>query len=294
VAGDLGVKIPETSLLRSITDVDPYRATSAEWVFKPVYSRFAAHTLVGPTAEELGTIEPTPENPWVAQQLISGEEYSCFGIGRSGRLRAFSSYQCPYRLGKGSGIYYVNRSHRTPELREFITRFVARFRFTGALAFDLIKDSGGEFWAIECNPRTTAGIDLFADYQCIDEVVTDASDEPADVLVAAYGVPRMVSVAMRLYAAPKALRQRRLRQWLRDFRDGEDLVFSWRDPMPELSRVLGIRLLGVLFDAIRKKRGLLSATTSDIDWSDPAFGQSFVSNERLADDLARRLPVESI
>ena len=86
--------------------LQPFLTEAAEWVFKPVYSRFASHTKVGPSAAEVLTIEPTPACRWIAQRRIFGVEHSTYGVAHAGRLRAHVIYRSAYRVGLGSGIYF--------------------------------------------------------------------------------------------------------------------------------------------------------------------------------------------
>ncbi len=152
ICPEFGARSPETHLLRMTEDLKVFMDGPEAWVFKPIFSRFSAFTLISPTREELNKVTILPGNPWVAQERVFGREYSCYGIAQEGRLVAFSSYETPYRLGQGGGVYLVNRSHHTPRLLAFMKRVVEGFAYTGQIAFDFMEDEAGELWAIECNP----------------------------------------------------------------------------------------------------------------------------------------------
>lgn len=66
---------PETYLLTDDDAVVPFIEDSQQWVFKPVYSRFAWETLIAPDAQKLKNLKPTKAQPWVAQRFIKGTEY---------------------------------------------------------------------------------------------------------------------------------------------------------------------------------------------------------------------------
>src|SRR5882724_8638444 len=66
LARDLGIDVPDTWLLRSSRDLDEVTLPPRQLVFKPVFSRFAVHTLVSPSVDAMAALAPTEERPWVA------------------------------------------------------------------------------------------------------------------------------------------------------------------------------------------------------------------------------------
>ena len=70
-AAGLGLRVPGTMLVTSRDDLLQAYARWRAVVLKPVYSRFAARTLVrAPLKEALSTL--TFDAPWVAQEFVSG------------------------------------------------------------------------------------------------------------------------------------------------------------------------------------------------------------------------------
>lgn len=254
------VGAPESRLVESRDDLLLFQRQPQEWVFKPVYSRFASQTLIAPTPDELRTISPTPKHPWVAQQLIRGTEYSTYCIAHQGKLVAFACYHSVFKAGKGSGIYFVPRPHQPVE--EFTQTLVAQLGFTGQLGLDLIEDSQGRVWILEGNPRATSGVHLFRgdvglaaailNQEC--EIARPKSDRP----VALY-------FAMPIWGLNSAYQRGLLSNFASDWWQATDPVFQWRDPGPTFGILPALAEL--MWISLRERRTLSQASTLDIEWN---------------------------
>jgi predicted ATP-grasp superfamily ATP-dependent carboligase len=93
-ARELGLPVPQTTriasrdeLVRVFAQREPSRT-----VYKPVYSRFAAQTVVRPQGiEVLDGIEPTATRPWIAQEYLPGRPFATFSIAHQGRIAAHAT-----------------------------------------------------------------------------------------------------------------------------------------------------------------------------------------------------------
>jgi hypothetical protein len=263
-ARGLGVEVPETWLLQSRADVERLPPAPEELVFKPVYSRFAVHTLIRPTAAALRALAPTIERPWVAQRCISGREICSYSVARAGRVTAHAAYAPTWRLGRGSGYYF--EPVRVAAIETFTRRFVAAAEYTGQIAFDFIETESGAVYVLECNPRATSGVHLFRPA----DRLSDAFDGRAgDVIQPGDGTPGMLATAMALFGTVDAVRHRRLRQLAVDVRRGRDAVWSRRDPLPTLYVFVGLAAYVGL--AVRRGVSPRAASTQDIEWDGEAI-----------------------
>jgi len=257
---------PETHLLRSEQERADWlkRDDTAEWVFKPVYSRFAARTLIGPTPAELSNMRPTAVDPWVAQRRIRGQEYSTFGVAQAGRLRAHACYRSAYRAGLGSGIYFLAERH--PGIRRFVEQLVERLQFTGQIGFDFLETPDGRLYVLECNPRATSGLHLLES-----EPVADAFlDADGPTIEPTSSRPAMLGSVMLMYPIPRAFLRGEwgnggLGQICRDMWRARDVLFSWSDPLPAVLSPLS--LVEVIVTACRTRKPLTAAATFDIEWN---------------------------
>ena len=258
---------PETLLLESASGLAALRDSSRDWVFKPVYSRFANRTLVRPAPGQLAGIRPTSTEPWVAQRFVAGREHCSYSLLLAGQLRAHACYTSPYRLGRGAGIYF--EPTRPPAIRAFVERFGQATGYTGQVAFDFIETPDGRCHVLECNPRATSGVHLFAD-QPAALVAALLGDQPGDVLLPSAKL-RMGGLAMLLFAAPRHLADR---DFWRAFAAARDIVIRPDDWPPLLAQIPA--LLEIIGRALGRRRGLLAAATADIEWD----GQAIASSER--------------
>ena len=286
-AGNEFAAVPETHLLESSADIDPFLNSSEDWVFKPVFSRFAARTLIGPAPNVLWHSVPqmfqkTPshvpgssastdgtglQNSWIAQRRIVGREYSTWSVARDGTLLAHACYWSKYRAGQGAGIYFLPVRHE--RIEAFVRTFVRQHQFTGQIGFDLMESHTGQVFAIEANPRATSGLVLFGDRDPLVELIVDPVPSNPDVLRPGDSSPRMVEIAMPLWGLADAFRRGLLRDFPSDFLKARWLVTSLRDPLPAL--LLPISLAELMSISLWRKVSLIEATTWDFEWNGGAM-----------------------
>lgn len=252
---------PETRLL---TDRQALMAVDdcANWVFKPAYSRFASRTLIRPSSQQLRKVEPSESAPWVAQRFIEGREFCSFSVLIDGDLRAHSCYQPRYRVGRGSGIYFQPSA---PEpVRRFVEQFGRETGYVGQVGFDFIEDCDGRFHVLECNPRATSGVHLFDNQRTL--LVNCLSQKPKQLLEPT-PEPRMITLAMLLFAAPKRALSAEFRS---DFHKAHDVIVQKGDFLPLAAQWLS--LAEILSRAASRRCGLLAASTADIEWNGEGLG----------------------
>lgn len=256
------VEAPETHLLETPQATQSFAAghDTRGWVFKPAYSRFASRTLLRPSHAEVIRLKPAPTQPWVAQHYVAGREHCSYSLLVDGRLTAHASYHPRYRVGRGSGIWFEPTS--PAPIRAFVERFGADTGYTGQVAFDFIEQADGSCRVIECNPRATSGVHLFADQP---EALV-AAFLGADGALTPTPRPRQVALAMLLFAAYKHLFDARF--W-RDYRAAPDVITRPGDFGPLPAQISG--LLEITSRALRRRCGLLAAATADIEWDGQAL-----------------------
>jgi hypothetical protein len=232
---------------------------SDDVVIKPEYSRFATEALVRPTREQAARVDVSPERPWVMQELVRGRPVCSYAVAHEGRLTAYAAYGVEYTAGLASSIRF--QSDDDPAVFDWVSRFVAAERFTGQIAFDFIVRDGIAM-PLECNPRATSGVHLFAGQPALAQSFLSAA---APLLRPRSEEATMVAVPMLLYGLPRALREGRLGRFVRDFRTSRDVVFRRDDPGPALGQAAALAELVLM--AGRHGRGLLAASTADIEYN---------------------------
>lgn len=252
---------PET--VRVDSAFRPSATELRETVLKPVYSRFATLTLVGPRAAGLLRARSDGRD-WIAQRRVRGAEVSTYGFAWRGRLLAHVVYQSQYRLDGGSGVLFQDVTEAHPAIRDFVRELVAGRRYSGQIAFDIIEDEERP-WVLECNPRATSGVHLFGVSDAFAQVLLDP--EAATELVEP---PRGARLARKLaFALPFAAEVTRLefRRWPRFLRDAwstPDAVHARGDAAPFFAA--GFSLAEIVAIAARRRLPLTAASTHDIEY----------------------------
>lgn len=264
LAEQLGLAVPETTLLNSRDDLKAVRGRSRDLVFKPVWSRFASDVLLRPPPEALDAIAPLPAVPWVAQRFVEGEEISAYAVAREGRLKALALYRSLYRAGKGAGIFFERIEDNAA--RELIQRIVAGTSWTGQISFDLMREPNGRVLPLECNPRAVSGLHFFRDpARFADAVLGDGPDVTPDV-----AAPQTVRLAMWIYGLPGALRSGGFGRFRKAMQAGQELLAWPGDSAPVKAQWPA--LAEVARVALREHIRLQAASTRDIEWNGPASG----------------------
>jgi hypothetical protein len=258
--GSSHARVPESHCLRDPADLQPFVEDSVHWVFKPVFSRFASQTRIGPSRAEAAALKPNKDRPWIAQRRIVGQEYSSYSVAHRGCLRAHALYRSDYRIGHGSGIYFVPCEH--PGIAAFVRDFVAAEAYTGQIGFDFIVDAADAVWVLEANPRATSGVHLFAAADRLVDALLGRSDGCVRPTIAE---PCMLGLPMALWGLPAALRRGQLLRFVRDCRRAREVAWKWCDPLPSLLMPLALaELVGL---ALRARCQLTEAATCDIEWN---------------------------
>lgn len=239
--------IPETQSLSNFTAW----AQSADYVFKPIYSRFATATILGKTlaADHF----PESEKPhWIAQKRIDGKEICIYSIWDAGQLKAYAAYHPRYRAGKGSGIYFEPIAHSASFER--VAAFGKQLNYTGQLCFDVILDADNQPYFIECNPRGTSGAHLL--HQAL---------APAFLAEGFYQQapekPFAIQYAMAVLYP--------FRFFSRQVQAAQDVIFSPKDPLPFFLQALS--LLEISYLKFSQNSTWLEATTGDIEYNGEAL-----------------------
>ncbi|MEC7760380.1 MAG: hypothetical protein VX874_00550 [Pseudomonadota bacterium] len=256
----LGLDVPETTVLTSISDLDAVRGRAGTLVFKPVWSRFAEEVLIRPHPRGLDAITPSRAKPWVAQAFVAGDEVSVYAMAQEGRLLALSAYRALARAGTGAAVAFAPVAEAA--VTDFVERFVAGTGWTGQVSFDLMRQADGSVLPLECNPRAVSGLHFFRDGPAFLRMLEDGAPVRPDV-----SAPQGVRLALWVYGLPKAIASGQLAAFRETVATTQE-VLDWPDDpgarwaqVPAMVEVAGV--------ALRQRMSLLSASTYDIEWNGP-------------------------
>ena len=258
-AGECDLRVPESLLVTRQDDLLYAYANWSKVVLKPVYSRFAARTLILPSLKEaLSTL--TFEEPWIAQEYIEGQQFCSYSVCQNGRITAHVVYPTIFTAGQGATIAFQPVQHAA--IYEWVQTFVEYYKVTGQMAFDFIQTPNGHVVALECNPRATSGLHLLTDNpQFVDSFLF--TDIPC---VTPYeSTSRMLGTAMLMYGLPASLFNGQFGVWLKTFFHSDDVLLDFHDPLPFLLQWRSI----ISYVLLGRKQGIsaLEASTFDIEWN---------------------------
>lgn len=191
---------------------------------------------------------------WIAQEWLRGDKYCTLSVCHEGNLSAHSVYPVTFSIDKSSCLSFVSVEHK--KIYEWVKDFVKKANFTGLIAFDFIELEDGRLYPIECNPRGTSGLHLFASTP---EFPSALFKSPSNCLFPKEQKKRQIAVGMLMYGW-----RVKGQHFLKEFLSSKDVLFSVKDPLPSLLEPF--LLLQVLLLALRQKKNLPAFYTHDLDW----------------------------
>lgn len=257
LAAAAGLRVPASARVHSIDQARQWAGTRP-LVLKPEFSRFGVDVRLHRDGLP-ATARPLDGRPWVAQALLDGQELCSYGVAHNGRLLAHAAYRPGWRMARSASYYFDGVDN--PDILAQTRALVAALGYSGQIAFDWIVDAHGQATVIECNPRGTSAIHLFAGS---DALVQALDGQGSQCRQPPPGSAAMLAPMMWLHAAPLALCRGQWPRWQHDWRRASDVLARGSDRAPR-GRVL--RDLGhYAVSALRSGGNLRAASTVDIEW----------------------------
>ncbi len=161
----LDLPAPKTIVAEDRASLGDAAAEIGEFLARPSFSRSGVQlfTNSGPRAGRLSLddCDPTPENPWLVQEFVSGSDMCSYSVCHEGRVLLHCQYRIPVQLDDASGVQF-QAVDPAPTLA-IVERVAAGLELTGQLSFDYKQLDDGRLLMIECNPRATSGVSLTSD-----------------------------------------------------------------------------------------------------------------------------------
>ncbi|MBI2785198.1 MAG: ATP-grasp domain-containing protein [Legionella longbeachae] len=249
---EYGLNAPKSWLLNTEQDkaqIPP----NLDIILKPVYSRFGSHLIIKPSQEKIDAL--TLEVPYIAQEFITGKEYSSYAIADKGKVLIHSSYHSKYTSGPAAGIYF--EPVEIQEISDFIEIFCNQYQFSGQIAFDFIFNKS-KAYALECNPRVTSGFHL------ISEQINWPSLLQGQVQTYSLSSkPYMLGLAMKLYGFGYFCRDPNL--FMKDYFRAHDVLKNRAYPWFGVKSLL--TLANISARMIKERKNFHCASTDDIEYN---------------------------
>jgi biotin carboxylase len=156
---DLGLPVAETVTVTSPDELAAALDRWEHWFARAAFGRGGLDiaTNTGPLAAETSAadIQPTPDDPWLVQEFLQGEDRCSWSVAHHGEIALHSTYRHPLMIDDRGGIVF--ESVTPPETLEAASRIVAELGWHGQISFDYLVTEDGTHHMVECNPRPTAG-----------------------------------------------------------------------------------------------------------------------------------------
>lgn len=258
----LEIAAPESQRLFSLEELKNELKQKDKFVLKPEYSRFASNVVINDKSpEKINSIKISEDYPWVLQQYIKGDAFCSYTVAQNGKILAHTVYPSKYIAGQGATMHF--EAVEVPEIYEIVEKIVKHYNFTGQISFDIIRShENGLYYPIECNPRATSGLYLFA------EDLTQAFHENpnlTEVIKSPANKQKMVGLAMLIYGLPYVKKGDDRKEFAKKFYNAKDVVFKFNDLKPFLSQFSSL----THYSNVAKKNNvtLTEAMVLDIEWN---------------------------
>lgn len=264
---ELGIPTPKTRLVTSIEDF--CKLDMRTFALKACYCRGSQSVLRWDNQKGIPPVEISENEPWVAQEWLSGSHYCTFGVCHEGELQAHSIYPMDFVQEKESemissiGSYCLSfRSVDHEGIQQWVENFVKKTNFTGLIAFDFIETLNHDLYAIDCNPRITSGATLFAKDDGLDKALLGTSTE---LVTPGLDRKRQLAIGMLMYGWQFAWATSSMKEFIHNLVNFKDLIFHTRDIKPFVMQpVLWAKYC---LQSLKLKMRLPAAFTHDIDYN---------------------------
>lgn len=254
LAAGAGMRVPASARVDSLEQARQWAGARAV-VLKPEFSRFGVDVRLYPDGIDEAAAALDGRS-WVVQQMLAGQEVCSYAVAHRGRLLAHAAYQPRWRIARSASYYF--HALQVDDIQAQTAALVAALGCSGQIAFDWMVDGHGRATALECNPRGTSAVHLFAGSDALVQALCGQGEHCRTPTSAA----AMLAPMMWLHAAPLAALAGQWPQWRQDMRAAVDVHGGEPGPRLGVLRDLG----HYAWQALRRRGSLRAASTVDIEW----------------------------
>jgi predicted ATP-grasp superfamily ATP-dependent carboligase len=235
---------------------------NTKYIVKKIFSRSGSGVEIFEAGEKINpTLQPNGE--YVIQEFITGQMVCTCSYVHNGKLLLHTTYKQLIATPNGTAAICFQAIEDMP-IQKSIELFVSKINYTGWISFDIIKKSNGDFFYIECNPRTSLGICLF-NPKILAKTLLEASSDikfQNAVTIGAKAQIALVSiecVLRRLFKGSLQFKE------LKSLMTSEDIIFDRSDLYPYIYQFACY--IYVKYIALKLKTSFLYAGTYDLEWN---------------------------
>ena len=268
--GSMGFDTPQTFLIKTPDDLKKIDPTKT-YALKACYSRAALGLKKIIPGHPLPEIHIQPNNPWIAQEWLTGKGYCTYSICQEGKVVAHAVYPVGFTVDGHGCLAFEAVDH--PGIKAWVEKFAKETNFTGQFAFDFIETEN-KLYSIECNPRATSGAHLFNSHDRLDLAFLNQTQE---MILPKTGNKKQLAIAMAVYGWRRnASPNNTFSKFLKEFVGVKDVVFSAKDLLPIIAQPLIFS--GIWLKSLRFSLNLPAFFMYDYEWNGDVSHQMLEGN----------------
>lgn len=249
---------PKSKILHNTQEIK--NVPNDKYLLKKIYNHAAQDIIYINSSLDRKKMIYCEKNPWLMQELIHGKKFCTYSVCHSGILNACSIYPVQYSIDNSSCVYYESIEH--DGILKWIKEFVHKINYTGQIGFDFIETNENKLYAIECNPRPTAGIHLFDVKDGIDQAIFNQNSK---LITPKSGIKKMIGLGMLLYGWRTSKKMVPNKSFLKTVLISSDIVYKKNDIKPFIAQF--ILCTFYLLKAKKEKMKLTAFFYYDLVWT---------------------------
>ena len=266
----MGLDTPKTFLIKSPEDLKKLDL-SKTYALKACYSRAALGLKKIVPGKPLPEIQIQANNPWIAQEWLTGQGYCTYSVCQEGKVLAHAVYPVGFTVDGHGCLAFEAVDH--PGIKDWVEKFAKETNFTGQFAFDFIETED-KLYSIECNPRATSGAHLFNLHDRLDLAFLN---ETKEIILPKAGNKKQLAIAMAVYGWRKSAKPNNsFTKFFKEFLGVKDVVFNARDLLPILAQPFIFS--GIWLKSLRFSLNLPAFFMYDYEWNGEASPQMIEGN----------------
>lgn len=258
LADELGYGAKSNYKLSNMNDLHLFTKNHniSDFVFKPIYSRFGANTIIKP--KQLTSLDFS-QGDWIAQKFIEGIEYSVYNIANKGNITLSLAYEPKYKINNGASLYF--KPYHNELILDFSKAIAKKTNFTGQLSFDVILNNN-KLVAIECNPRATSAIHLISHLESFQNALCDDANlsySGVNIDDTSQLPPKTIKPAFIFYNLLNMLNKSVRNDWKMAY---DALEY------PKIKPLAQVKIMAYLIaSSIISRKNILKSSTSEFEWN---------------------------
>ena len=235
---------------------------STKYITKKIFSRAGSGVEIFEAGEPINASLPA-NGEHIIQEFIAGQMVCTCSYVYNGELILHTAYKQLIVTPNGTAAICFEAIENF-KIQNSIAAFVSKIAYNGWISFDIIQKENGEFYYIECNPRTSLGICLFTP-EILAQTLLKTNIElkfKDAVKIGTKGQIFLVSIeciVRRFFKRTLELKE------LKYLLQAKDITFDRFDFVPCVYQF--ICYVYVKYLALKSKTSFLFAATSDLEWN---------------------------